>query len=127
MALVVVAFGLNGIGCKRSFLRGSDEWYPLFTIKFIFFRAIILGRRASILHMNAMFGLANNSDWLLENYPALKAHMKAQRDAVWSEAGESVKREVAYLRKRCERADERASKAEAENYALRKVIKICSE
>lgn len=127
MALVVVAFGLNGIGCKRGFLRGSDERYPLFTIKFIFFRAIVLGRRASVLHMNAMFGLADNSDWLLENYPALQSHMKARHDAVWREAGESVKREVAYLRERSERADERASKAEAENYALRKVIKICSE
>ena len=127
MALVVVAFGLNGIGCKRSFLRGSDERYPLFTIKFIFFHAIVLGRQAARLHMNAMFGLADNSDWLLENYPALKEHIKARHDAVWREAKEATQREVDYLLENSKRADERAGKAEAENYALRKVIKICSE
>jgi hypothetical protein len=113
MALVVVGFGLNGIGCKRSFLRGTDERYPLVTIQFLFFRAIILGRRAASLHLQAMFGLADNSDWLLENYPAMAAKLKEHR--------------VNFLSDAAERANERASKAEAENYALRKVIKICSE
>lgn len=127
LPLIVVSFGLNGICCKRSCLRGIYERYPMLTIKFIFFHAIILGRQAAKLHMDAMFGLADNSDWLLENYPALRDSIRARHDAVWREAKEATKREVDYLRENSKRADERAGKAEAENYALRKVIKICSE
>lgn len=127
MALIVVSFGLNGVGWKRGFLRGSDERYPLTTVKFLFFRAILLGREAALLHMNTMFGLADDSEWLLSNYPPLKAHLKRQRDHVWAKAKEGTEQEVKYLRERSQAADERASKAEAENYALRKVIKICSE
>ena len=127
LPLIVVSLGLDGISCKRSFLRGTDERYPMLTIKFIFFHAVILGRQAAQLHMNAMFGLADNSDWILENYPALKASIRAKHDAVWREAKDATQREVEHLRENIKRADDRAGKAEAENYALRKVIKICSE
>lgn len=127
MALIVVSFGLNGIGWRKGFLRGSDERYPLTTVRFLFFRAILLGREAAVLHMNAMFGLADDSGWLLSNYPSLKTHLKRQRAEVLAEAKSSIELEVKHLRERSQAADERASKAEAENYALRKVIKICSE
>lgn len=56
LPLIVFSFGLNGIGVKRGFLRGCDVRYPLVTVKFIFFRAILLGREAAGLHLDAMFG-----------------------------------------------------------------------
>jgi len=127
LPLIVFSFGLNGVGIKRGFLRGSDERYPLVTVKFIFFRAILLGREAAGLHLSAMFGLADNSNWLLDNYPTMKVRLKSHRDEVWAEAKAGTERELEYLRGHCERAEGRASKAEAENFALRKVIKICSE
>lgn len=127
MALIVVSFGLNGFGLKRGFLRGSDERYPLTTVKFLFFRAILLEREAAALLTSAMFGLADDSEWLLSNYPSLKAHIKRQHGNAWSEAKAATEREVIHLREVAKRNEERASKAEAENYALRKAIKICSE
>lgn len=127
MPLIVLSLGLNGIGVKRGFLRGSDERYPLVTVKFIFFRAILLGREAAGLHLSAMFGLADNSNWLLDNYPTMKGRLKAYRDEVWAEAKAGTEREVERLKSNCELAEGRASKAESENYALRKVISICSD
>ena len=127
LPLIVLSFGLNGIGVKRGFLRGSDVRYPLVTVKFIFFRAILLGREAAGLHLDAMFGLADDSKWLLDNYHGMKARLEAQRSEAWAESRAGVAREVEYLRGNCERAEARATKAETENYALRKVIKICSE
>lgn len=127
MALFVVSFWLNGIGIKRGFLRGSDERYPLVTVKFIFFRAILLGKEAASLHLSAMFGLADDSRWLIDDYPAMKGRLQAHRDDVWREAKAGTQREVEYLRAHLEKANERATKAETENHALRKVIKICRE
>lgn len=127
LPLIVFSFGLNGVGIKRGFLRGSDERYPLTTVKFIFFRAILLGKKAAGLHLSAMFGLADDSDWLIDNYPAMKARLAAQREKAWEDAEAAVARRLKDYRDTAERLEVRASKAEAENYALRKVIKICSE
>lgn len=127
LPLIVFSFGLNGVGIKRGFLRGSDERYPLTTVKFIFFRAILLGKKAAGLHLSAMFGLADDSDWLIDNYPAMKARLTAQREQIWSETRAGTAREVEHLRDVARRNEELASKAQAENYALRQAIKICSE
>lgn len=127
LPLIVFSFGLNGIGIKRGFLRGSDVRYPLVTVKFIFFRAILLGREAAGLHLDAMFGLADNPKWLLDNYHGIKARLEVQRTEAWAEARAGFAQEVECFRVHCERAEARATKAETENYALRKVIKICSE
>lgn len=127
MALFIVSFGINGIGIKRGFLRGSYERYPLTTVKFIFFKAVILGMEAAGLHLDAMFGLADNSKWMMDNYHGMKARLEAQRSEAWSEARAGTEQEVERLKCTLKRAEERATKAEAENYSLRKVIKICSE
>lgn len=127
LPLIVFSFGLNGIGIKRGFLRGSDERYPLTTVKFIFFRAILLGKKAAGLHLSAMFGLADDSYWLIDNYPAMKSRLAALRKQAWDEAGAGVARRLKDHQETAERLEARASKAESENHALRKVIKICSE
>ena len=127
MPLIVFYFGLSGFRCRKGFLRGCDARYPLFTVEFLFFKAVILGRDAGRLHIDAMFGLANDSKWLLENYPSIRSHLKLQRDSAWRQANESTSAEVWRLRDGISRANDRASKAESENRALREAIKICSE
>ena len=127
MPMIVFAFGLNGIGIKKTFLRGTDERYPMTTVSFLFFRAVLLGQKAGQLHLQAMFGLANNQEWLIENYQKITKHLKEQREKAWNDAEQGVAQKLKSYQDAASRCEEKASKAEAENYALRKVIKICSE
>jgi len=105
MPLIVFAFGLNGIGVKKTFLRGTDERYPMTTVTFIFFRAILLGKEAAALHLQAMFGLADNKEWLIENYPSMAKKLKEQRDVIWEQAKSSTAHEVEFLRSSAGRAN----------------------
>lgn len=127
MPQIVLSFGLNGIDVKRGFLRGSDVRYPLTVVSCVFFKAVILGRDAAYLHMNTMFGLADNSKWLLENYPALRQHMRAERDRIWDEAEGVTRREVEQLRRENSKLRDESSVTREENRVLRKAISICSE
>lgn len=127
MSIIVLSFGLNGIGWEKGCLRGHDERYPLTTFKFLFFRAAILGEKAGGLLLDAMFGLANDSNWLLNNYPTLKKHIQTLAAQARVEARESAADRIEYLEEVARRSQESASKAQAENYALRKVITICSD
>lgn len=120
--MIIVSFGIYGIRFRRARLFGDSE-YPLLSIRFLLISLVIIKGYPAGLFREAILGLSEDSEWLIENARSVRF---ARRKAM---AKVRAQMEAEY-RMRIERAWEEASsesdkKSDLQNevYALRRVIK----
>lgn len=113
--MIILHFGLYGVGIKRAKLFGSFGKYPVISIRFLFVATFIVGGRPEGEFRKAILGMSEDPEWMVENCRAVRLAKKR------AYAKARTQLEAEYL-DRIERAWSRTQASEDENGRLKNEV-----
>lgn len=115
--------GWNGFSARKGFLKGRHKNVPLTTYRLGFIVITRLSYEGKRILMEAMSGLADNDDWLIDNSEEVR---KAIRQGLQKEIArdkDSLREQLASERKLNSHLREKNIQIETENHTLRQALK----
>lgn len=125
--MIVLNFGLYGIRFRRGNLFGDMESHPIFSVRFLFFSAVILRDRAALDIRQSVIGLSENPAWLAENARSVRLERRKARAKARAQMEAEYREELDRTYSLSAEMQAKLDGACNQIYALRRVIKGLQE